>query len=135
MKRILMSALLTGLLASSASAKVYECRLQGVGEGAGWIPPQVIIDMRNPDQIMVTDSFGMHFMGNSIEGQIVNDSDRMIAVNWIVGPIPVSSNSMRRGAKFQMNAVINKARNTVRLRMQPMGFANDIDGKGACGVS
>lgn len=131
MKRLLITATSLVLAATSASAALYSCSVQEQGTRSGWVPPTVLVAVRDDGAVYVSDPIGAAVAGEPSEAAVLNDSGQTLSVRWQVRGALSATNQY---AHFFYTAIIDKNRGSIRVRAKPKGYSNVFSGTGRCQV-
>lgn len=112
-----------------ASATVYDCAVQPAGDDLGWMPQRIVIDARDRDNVMVTDDLSLYFNDGPVPGDVLRENDKVIAFTWTVA---ATRDSAGQQARIQLNGIITKANNSMRMTVKPLGYSNSFRGRGIC---
>lgn len=95
MKRLLITATSLVLAVTSASAALYSCSVQEQGTRSGWVPPTVLVAVRDDGAVYVSDPIGAAVAGEPSEAAVLNDSGQTLSVRWQVRGALSATNQLR----------------------------------------
>ncbi len=132
---IITGVLAIGLVAGSANAETYVCKLKTSGRDNGWISKTIVVNVNDAgDKVLVNDALVQQAYDRPIEATVVASSDKRLTVKWEVNGLKTV-----RGVtipRFMYRLTILKARgNKAIVKAQAAGYWGDLGASGKCRLS
>jgi hypothetical protein len=125
-------ALATTLAGGAAAAPgyLYDCAIEPVESGRGWISPRLALVLPGDGSVTVIDAITMTFSDVPVLGRILRDDARRLIVKWTV--TGARTDRGRSFAHFDYRASVSKRSGRIALTAIPRAFDSGVHGTGAC---
>ncbi|WP_353298241.1 hypothetical protein [Sulfitobacter pacificus] len=117
-------------LAWSASGYLYDCDMQDIERGRGWVSPKIAIIVTADGVVTVVDALTLTFATAPVRANVLRDNDKRLIVKWSLQN--VRADSGRSFANFDYRASIAKRTGQVELTAGPRTFDAGLRGAGTC---
>jgi hypothetical protein len=132
---MIFGALAAALLAGSADAETYICKMKPDAHDYGWISKIIVINVNDTgDKVLVNDALVQAAYDKPISATIVVNSDKRLTIKWDVKGL--KNDRHQTIPRFMYRLTILKARgNKAIVKAQAAGYWGDLGASGKCRVS
>ena len=116
--------------AQAATPFLYECDMNRVEQGRGWISGKIALILPGDGTVKIVDAVILHINKVAIQGTILRDTPRRLIVKWTVKG--AKANNGLSFANFDYRASLAKSSGKIELTAMPREFDSGLRSTGSC---
>ena len=127
---ILAATMLAPLPLTAATGFLYDCTMEDVDQGKGWVSPRIALVLPGDGTVTVIDALTLTFSEDPVAGTILRDNASRLIVRWSLRN--VRADNGRSFANFDYRASIAKPSGRMELTAGPRTFDSGLRSVGTC---
>ena len=127
---ILAATMLAPLPLIAATGFLYDCTMEDVDQGKGWVSPRIALVLPGDGTVTVIDALTLTFSEDPVAGTILRDNASRLIVRWSLRN--VRADNGRSFANFDYRASIAKPSGRMELTAGPRTFDSGLRSVGTC---
>ncbi|WP_370402119.1 hypothetical protein [Sulfitobacter sp. JB4-11] len=116
--------------ATAAQGYLYDCDMQYVKQGRGWVSPKIALVFPGDGTVKVVDSVTLHFNEGPLLGTIVRENATRMVVKWSVENAKAENGTSFNN--FDYRASIAKRTGAIELTAIPRHYDSGLRSPGTC---